>query len=225
MANDSEFRQLIDALAEHLPKGRPCSRKDLETIFRATYSALVKYAETLLRTSPAMNGHIGPEDLVQSVWLPIVNRAQRAGGSICDIGPWLRIQLRQEFVDAYRRAHSQKRSVTREVSLHGQGEGSAGVIDVVAPNTDPPEAAVRGDRLGRFFQCIEDLKRSDKETECLSGEIVYLRHRPRMPLTNEQVAKRFKITASKASTLYWQGLTYITQRMREQSGLSESSDK
>ena len=139
-------------------------RSALAKLLAAHHPALRARAETLM--DPAIKTRIGPDDLVQEVYLDVARRIDRFE----DRGPdsflnWMQAILNQKLVDAQRAAHRQARDIDREVPLGKVTADSCwNLLDNLYADSGTPSRVVRREEaLSAMLTCIDDLSESHRQ--------------------------------------------------------------
>jgi RNA polymerase sigma-70 factor (ECF subfamily) len=162
-------------------------------------------AEALL--DPAVRPKIGPDDIVQEVYLDVARRIDRFE----DRGPdsflnWLRAILEQKLVDAQRAARRKVRDVGREVPIERLAADSYwNLLDnVYADSTTPSRVARRDEALSALLICIGDLSESQRQ-------VIQLRYLE--GLSVEEVAARMGKSKAAVTALSKRALDALRRSM------------
>lgn len=145
-------------------------------------------------------------DVVQHTLLEAHAKQQQFVGDAEGFAAWLRKALANNIRDALRKAHRQKRDVTRERSLEAAVEQSSAQLSVclAAAQSSPSRQAVRNEDLLRLSDALLELPEAQREA-------VVLHHLQGWTLT--EVAAHLERTDAAAAGLLHRGLRRLRELM------------
>jgi RNA polymerase sigma-70 factor (ECF subfamily) len=162
-------------------------------------------AEALL--DRAVRPKIGPDDIVQEVYLDVARRIDRFE----DRGPdsflnWLHAILEQKLIDAQRAAHRKVRDVGREVPIERLAADSYwNLLDnVYADSTTPSRVARRDEAFSALLICVADLSEAQRQ-------VVQLRFLEGLPVVD--VAQRLGRSEAAVTALTKRALEALRRSM------------
>jgi RNA polymerase sigma-70 factor (ECF subfamily) len=198
-----------------MPEDDQQASPDLRTLIVERRGALLAYIERRMGT--ALRGRIEPEDILQEVGVEIARTTAAEVEPFAtgrDPFGWLCDVAERRIVDAYRRIFgAQKRSASREVSLHADGadDSRPGLMNLlIASLTSPTQALARDERQLRLSTALASLQ--DEQREALR-----LRYVEQMP--SKEIAQRLGKTDGAVRVLLSRALKTL-QAVLTDAGLS-----
>lgn len=170
-------------------------------------SALLMVARTLLARQRLAD--IEASDLVQESMLDAHrDRDNFTGTSEAEQFAWLRQILQHNFLDAYRRAKTGKRDVSRK-ALEADLSGSFAGLDALlaASQTSPSEGADRNEQLTRLAEAMEQLPDQQRE-------VIILKHL--IGLTLKEVSERLAMTLPTVAGHLYRGRQRLVELMTKE---------
>jgi RNA polymerase sigma-70 factor (ECF subfamily) len=164
----------------------------------------------LARAQLARHQQLGLEasDLVQQTLLKAWRDLKQFRGGPAELFAWLRKILHHTFLDAYDRAHADKRDPARKAVEADLTVSFAGLDELlVAPHTSPSERAVRNEDLTRLAEALEQLPPDQREA-------VTLKHL--LGLTLAQISERMECTQAAVAGLLYRGRSELKKQLAQE---------
>ncbi len=184
---------------------KPCHeeqvRQELDKMFQEYHDRLLRMIEIRLR--PEIRNQIDSNDILQETFMEAYRQmngriSEPKGSPLV----WLRLIVGQQLIMFHRRYfQTQKRNVSREVSIYNQNGLQSDVLSMsgilVGKLTAPSVAARRQELIIRIRECLEELNENDRE-------ILSLRHFEQ--LSNSETAEELNLSPNTASVRYVRAL-------------------
>jgi RNA polymerase sigma-70 factor (ECF subfamily) len=178
------------------------SRDSLGALLESCRQYLLLIANQEL--NPALTAKLGASDLVQETFATAGRHIHQFRGTTeRELLAWLRQVLLSHLVAAKRRyLDAQKRSVYRELSLHGYFYPLA---DALPADTSTPSCHVMHEELTQLFESA--LARLPDHYR----EIITLRHRERLPF--DKIARQLDITPDTARQRWLRAIQHLQKEL------------
>jgi RNA polymerase sigma-70 factor, ECF subfamily len=202
-----------EALLNRLRAGSDGALAELFAMYQAALRRMIE-----LRLDPRLKGRVSPSDVVQDTYIEAAKRLPHfLNKPQMSFFVWLRLIAGQRLIDVHRRQFgAQKRSVGREISLHGRGWPAASSMclagNLVDRNSSPSHAAQQTEILAKVAEVLETLDPVDRE-------VLSLRHFEE--LSNAETAELLGIESAAASKRYIRALERLRSTLLELHGSLE----
>ncbi len=187
-----------EALVARIKSGDQQAFAELFLLFRPRLWRFVN-----LRLHPQLRGRVDPDDVLQEFWLRAAARIEYFPDTATPAGfIWFRMILTQTLIELQRRhLGAEKRSATRERSLHGgwspESTSSSLALQLSGQFTSPSAAFLRAELIGQLETALLGLDDIDRE-------VLALRHFEE--LTNAETAMALNLSVAAASKRYIRAL-------------------
>ena len=187
-----------EALVARIKSGDLQAFAELFLLFRPRLWRFVN-----LRLHPQLRGRVDPDDVLQEFWLRAAARIEYFPDTATPAGfIWFRMILTQTLIELQRRhLGAEKRSATRERSLHGgwspESTSSSLALQLSGQFTSPSAAFLRAELIAQLETALLGLDDIDRE-------VLALRHFEE--LTNAETAMALNLSVAAASKRYIRAL-------------------
>lgn len=187
-----------EALVARIKSGDQQAFAELFLLFRPRLWRFVN-----LRLHPQLRGRVDPDDVLQEFWLRAAARIEYFPDTATPAGfIWFRMILTQTLIELQRRhLGAEKRSATRERSLHGgwspESTSSSLALQLSGQFTSPSAAFLRAELIAQLETALLGLDDIDRE-------VLALRHFEE--LTNAETAMALNLSVAAASKRYIRAL-------------------
>lgn len=185
-------------LINRVIRGDTAALAELFSMYRPRLWRMVHF-----RLHPRLQGRVDADDVLQDAWMKAVDRIDhflRDASRSCFI--WFRMIVSQTMIELHRRhLGADKRSASREVSIHGgwgaDSTSSALAFHLLGSFSSPSNAALRAERAKQLDAALQTLSDIDRE-------VLALRHFEE--LSNRETALVLGMSEQAASARYIRAL-------------------
>lgn len=206
----------LAALVDRIVGGDRAALAQMFTIYRPRLWRMVNF-----RLHPKLRGRVDPDDVLQDAWLRAVDRIKHFFADATRSSfVWFRIVVSQTLVEVHRRhLGADKRSVERELSIHGRWNSestSSSLAYHLKDNLASPSSVFgRAELAGQVDAVIQNMDPVDRE-------VLALRHFEH--LSNSETAMVLDMSEQAASARYVRALQKLRRILEVMPGLAHDQN-